>query len=103
MRWGGLLYFLDLLSAQLRKAKMLKNQIKTATGSHKASQAEVEATSPLKIVRPSRLARLLDVDPSTLWRWRKEGILPPPVKIGGISGWPEQQLRQLLERANGSR
>jgi predicted DNA-binding transcriptional regulator AlpA len=76
---------------------MSKNQIKSATGSRKASHAEVAQTSPLKIVRPGRLACLLDVDPSTVWRWRKNGILPPPVQIGGICGWPEHQLRQLLE------
>jgi predicted DNA-binding transcriptional regulator AlpA len=51
---------------------------------------------PLRLFRPTRLARLLGVDPSTIWRWRKTGVLPPPVEIGGIIGWTEEMLRDVL-------
>jgi predicted DNA-binding transcriptional regulator AlpA len=48
------------------------------------------------LYRPHRLARLLDVDPSTIWRWRQQGVLPEPVVIGGVRGWTEAQLQHLL-------
>ncbi len=51
---------------------------------------------PLRIYRPGRMADLLDVDPSTIWRWRRDGVLPPPVKIGGIEGWTDEQVRAIL-------
>jgi predicted DNA-binding transcriptional regulator AlpA len=54
---------------------------------------------PLKIYRPHRLAALLDIDATTLWRWRKAGIVPPPVEIGpGIRGWTEAMVGEMLQR-----
>jgi predicted DNA-binding transcriptional regulator AlpA len=52
---------------------------------------------PLRIYRPTRLARLIDCDLSTIWRWRKTGVLPPPIQIGGVLGWTEDQLKQLFQ------
>lgn len=54
-------------------------------------------SSPHRLYRPKRLAELLDVNLSTLWRWRQRGVLPPPVKIGGIVGWTETQVAKLLQ------
>ena len=59
---------------------------------------QVKPTSRLKFIRVHRLARLLGVDQSTIWRWRRDGILPEPIKIGGIVGWPENQLLDLLAK-----
>lgn len=59
---------------------------------------------PLRLFRPTRLARLLGVDASTIWRWRRDGVLPPPVEVGGITGWTEEQIREVLhkeDRADG--
>lgn len=53
---------------------------------------------PLRLYRPRRLAHLLDVDESTVWRWRKSGVLPPPVEIGGVRGWTEAQLQAVFAR-----
>ena len=54
--------------------------------------------SPFRIYRTHRLAELLDVDPSTIWKWRQSGVLPQPVQIGGIHGWTEDQLQELYAR-----
>lgn len=54
------------------------------------------ADHPLRLYRPSRVAALLDVDLATVWRWRRDGVLPPPVEIAGIKGWTSQQLSKLL-------
>jgi predicted DNA-binding transcriptional regulator AlpA len=53
---------------------------------------------PFQLFRAGRLARLLDVSPITVWRWRKDGVLPPPVWVGpGIRGWTYQQVAHLLK------
>ena len=53
--------------------------------------------NPLKIIRPLRLAELLSVDPSTIWRWRRDGILPPPTQISDtVCGWPETKIAELI-------
>lgn len=60
------------------------------------------SSSPIRIIRPSRLATLWNIDPSTVWRWVKGGVLPPPIQIGpGIKGWREDDLKALLERRRG--
>jgi predicted DNA-binding transcriptional regulator AlpA len=54
---------------------------------------------PLRIIRPTRLAELFSVDVSTIWRWRQNGVLPPPVEISpAIRGWLESEIRDLLEK-----
>lgn len=53
---------------------------------------------PFRFYRPTRLAKLFDVDVSTIWRWEKDGILPPAVQIGpGVRGWTEDRLKKLLD------
>lgn len=58
----------------------------------------LQRPNPFRLYRTERLAELFDVDPSTIWRWRKSGELPPPVEIGGVHGWTEEQLREVIER-----
>jgi predicted DNA-binding transcriptional regulator AlpA len=56
-------------------------------------------SSKLHIIRPKRLAELFDVNMTTIWRWRKAGVLPPPVQIGpGIKGWTEDEIAELIEQ-----
>jgi predicted DNA-binding transcriptional regulator AlpA len=64
--------------------------------SRKVSDAEVVRANPLRLYRTVRLAKLWDVDPATIWRWRKRGVLPPPVHVGGITGWTEEQLKTVI-------
>jgi predicted DNA-binding transcriptional regulator AlpA len=51
---------------------------------------------PFRVYRPDRLALLFDVDPSTIWRWYKTGVLPEPVRIGGIHGWTHEQIKSVI-------
>ncbi len=64
--------------------------------SRKVSDADVVNANPLRLYRTLRLAKLWDVDPATIWRWRQQGILPPPVHVGGITGWTEGQLKAVM-------
>jgi hypothetical protein len=62
----------------------------------KLPSSEAPNFHPLQIFRPGRICKLLDIDKSTLWRWRKQGILPPFVTVGGIEGLTGEQLQTLL-------
>jgi predicted DNA-binding transcriptional regulator AlpA len=53
---------------------------------------------PFRIYRPERLAELFGVDRATIWRWRKAGLLPPFVQIGGVSGLTEEQVSEVLKQ-----
>jgi predicted DNA-binding transcriptional regulator AlpA len=56
-----------------------------------------QRASPFRLYRTGRLAELLDVDPSTIWKWVQSGVLPPPIEIGPrIRGWSEDQLAELF-------
>ena len=59
--------------------------------------------NPFTIFRPQRLSELLDVDRSSIWRWRKSGVLPPPVEIAGIRGWTFAQIEHLLAQRSAGR
>lgn len=55
------------------------------------------ADNPLRLYRPSTVAELLSVDQSTLWRWRRDGLIEEPIKVGGIIGWTHEQLQRMLK------
>lgn len=61
----------------------------------------VNGTAPI-LVRPKDLAIQLSVGRSTLWRWVKRGVLPPPIRIGGIAGWRYKDIEELVESARSS-
>lgn len=53
---------------------------------------------PIRLYRPTRLAKLFDIDLSTLWRWRQEGLIPQPIEISpGFSAWREPDLKAWLD------
>ena len=55
--------------------------------------------SPLRFYRPSKVAEVFGVDPATVWRWyAKDGVLPPPRKVGGIRGWWEDEIYEAADR-----
>ncbi len=65
-----------------------RDQNFAASGSH-----------PLKVYRVKRIAELFDVHESTIWLWRKNGILPEPkFKAGKIEGWTHDQLLGLFKQ-----
>jgi predicted DNA-binding transcriptional regulator AlpA len=68
------------------------------TGRPRPKNPEPAAFAALRLIRPKKLAALFDVNQSTLIRWRKQGLLPKPVEIGGVIGWTEEVLREFLKR-----
>ena len=45
---------------------------------------------------PDQVAKILDVDKSTLWRWRKQGYLIP-IEVGGKRRYRMSDVKKILE------
>ena len=48
-------------------------------------------------------ASILDCGRSTLWRWAAEGIIPKPLKIGGMSRWRQSDIEAVIAKAEAQR
>jgi hypothetical protein len=48
---------------------------------------------------PTQVAKILDVDKSTLWRWSKSGYLTP-IEIGGKRRYKMSDINRLLQKNN---
>jgi len=55
------------------------------------SEDQIELKKPM--LRASHLARRYRVDPRTITRWQKSGVLPPPdLRINGLPYWNESTI-----------
>jgi predicted DNA-binding transcriptional regulator AlpA len=54
--------------------------------------------NPYRFYRVGALAQLFSVNRSTIWRWRRSGVLPPFVKFGSLLGLTESQLAEVIEQ-----
>jgi hypothetical protein len=45
---------------------------------------------------PAQVAKILDVDKSTLWRWWKQGYLVP-IEVGGKRRYRMSDVKKILE------
>ena len=61
----------------------------------------------MQIIDPLLTAREgsaeLQISEPTFWRWVANGILPKPVKLGGMSRWPRSELLAVIKRAKADR
>jgi predicted DNA-binding transcriptional regulator AlpA len=81
----------------------LSKKTKTALGRRRLRNAPESLPAafhphPFRLYRTERLAELFGVDRGTVWRWRKAGLLPPFVELGGIRGLTEQQVAEVLKQ-----
>ncbi len=51
------------------------------------------------IEKPEEVCKRLKISPTTLWRWRKAGVFPEPIRLGGTNliGWPSSQVDEWIE------
>lgn len=56
------------------------------------------ADDPL-VSQASVKKQLGDIADMTMWRWRKRGILPPPIVINGRNYWRQSQVDEILSNA----
>lgn len=65
----------------------------TATRKRKAPELPIEWANDIQ------LAQRFAVSRATIWRWHKQGILPPATKIGpNITRW---RLSEVIEKLEG--
>jgi predicted DNA-binding transcriptional regulator AlpA len=48
-----------------------------------------------------KTAGLIPVHEATWFRWVQSGRVPPPIKFGHISCWPESTIKALMESGIG--
>lgn len=55
------------------------------------------------LLRDSDAAKMLCCSKATLWRRVADGTIPKPVKIGGMSRWPQSEIVAVIEAAKAQR
>lgn len=52
-----------------------------------------------RILRDSEVRKILGgISRTTLWEWRRNGVFPQPLKIGGgLHGWRESVILEWLD------
>lgn len=58
-------------------------------------------TAPL--IRDGDAARLLGCSKATFWRRVADGTIPRPLKIGGMSRWPQSEIQAVIDSAKARR
>ncbi len=48
-------------------------------------------------------SRFLGCGRSTVWRWAAEGVIPKPLKLGGMSRWRLSELNLTVAKADAAR
>ena len=49
-------------------------------------------------ISKKEVARKLNISPSTVFRWPKTGIIPPPIRLGpNTISWDENELNEAIE------
>jgi predicted DNA-binding transcriptional regulator AlpA len=55
--------------------------------------------SPKRLIDdPELCACLGDISSTTLWRLRRKGVVPPPVKVGRLNGTPVDEVNEVIAR-----
>ncbi len=52
-----------------------------------------------RLLTDREAAELLCCGRSTLWRWAADGVIPKPIKIGGMSRWRHSDIQSVVIRA----
>ena len=55
------------------------------------------------LIRDRVAADVLGCSTATFWRRVADGTIPPPVKIGGMSRWPQSEILAVIEQAKAER
>lgn len=59
------------------------------------------STDPL--LRDREAAPILGMSVPTFWRRVQDGTIPKPLKLGGLSRWPQSEILEVIEHAKAQR
>jgi predicted DNA-binding transcriptional regulator AlpA len=48
-------------------------------------------------------AEFLQISNATFWRRVADGTVPPPIKLGSLSRWPQSEIADVIEQAKARR
>lgn len=68
-----------------------------------ASEPEFTRTRVDLMLTDKEAAALLGVAVSTFRRYVAQGLVPPPIKLGGTSRWPQSEILAVIEAAKEAR
>lgn len=55
-------------------------------------------THQARFYKATSIAKMLDVHPSTVWRWAEKGYLPRPIRFsGGVTRWRATDIDSILK------
>lgn len=57
-----------------------------------------ESLPDCAIVRLPMVRQLFGISSPTVWRWSKNGLLPKPIRVSGITGWQVGAIKLALQR-----
>jgi excisionase family DNA binding protein len=76
--------------------------MKIVSNQHSIAQNEPNRSlDPLLTVKEG--AAVLRISVPTFWRRVADGTISNPVKLGGLSRWPESEIHEVIERAKDAR
>ena len=85
------------IQAKLQELERLESALEAA----EERLREAEGLEPLGDLyfRDTEIAKKFGINRTSVWRWVKAGILPPPIKFSeGCSRWPGAVVRGLVKR-----
>jgi predicted DNA-binding transcriptional regulator AlpA len=59
---------------------------------------QFESLPDCAIVRLPMVRQLFGISSPTVWRWSKNGLLPTPIRVSGITGWQVGAIKLVLKR-----
>ena len=55
------------------------------------------------LIRDGDAALILGCSKATFWRRVADGTIPKPIKIGGMSRWPQSEIMVVIDAAKANR
>ena len=59
--------------------------------------------TPDPLLNAREAAAILQISVPTFWRHVANGLVPKPVKLGGLSRWPKSEILAVIEAAKAAR
>jgi len=56
-----------------------------------------EVSAELSMLTAEEIARLVNCSPRTVHRLADEGVIPQPVRIGGMLRWRQPEIKQWID------